>query len=213
MTIWPAASKPDPANAEIVRVTVVSTDTLTITRAQESTSARTVIVGDQVAATITAKTLTDIEGQAPHTQLVGDGAATTFDISHNLGTRDVFTTVRRNSTPWDEVYPEVQSQSTDIIRLVFGNIPTSDQFVVTVTTGGVAVGVGSRYSATVGDGASTTIDKTHGLGTRDVSVTVARNTDPWDEVYPEVQRLSTSAVRLIFLTAPATDEFRVTVIG
>jgi hypothetical protein len=36
-------------------------DTLTITRAQESTSARTVIVGDQIAATVTAKTLTDVE--------------------------------------------------------------------------------------------------------------------------------------------------------
>lgn len=60
-TIWPTASIPDPSNAEIVRVTAISTDTLTITRAQESTSARTVIVGDQIAATITAKTLTDVE--------------------------------------------------------------------------------------------------------------------------------------------------------
>lgn len=60
-TIWPASSQPDPTNAEIVRVTNISTDTFTITRTQESTSARTVIVGDQIAATITAKTLTDVE--------------------------------------------------------------------------------------------------------------------------------------------------------
>lgn len=60
-TIWPIGALPTPANAEIVRVTTVSTDTLTITRAQESTSARSVIVGDQIAATITAKLLTDIE--------------------------------------------------------------------------------------------------------------------------------------------------------
>lgn len=60
-TIWPTAAQPTSTNAEIVRVTAISTDTLTITRTQESSSARTVIVGDQIAATITVRTLTDIE--------------------------------------------------------------------------------------------------------------------------------------------------------
>ena len=60
-TIWPDGELADPANAEIVRVTAISTDTFTITRTQEGTSARTVVVGDLIAATITAKTLEDIE--------------------------------------------------------------------------------------------------------------------------------------------------------
>mgnify|MGYP000033994717 CR=1 FL=1 len=60
-TIWPTATQPISTNAEIVRVTAIATDTLTIIRAQESSSARTVIVGDQIAATITNKTLTDAE--------------------------------------------------------------------------------------------------------------------------------------------------------
>ncbi len=64
-TIWPASSQPTTANAEIVRVTARATDTLTITRAQEGSTARTVVVGDQIAATITAKTLTDAEGSGP----------------------------------------------------------------------------------------------------------------------------------------------------
>ena len=59
--IWPAGAAPTAANAEIVRVTNISTDTFTITRTQESTSARTVVVGDQIAAAITALTLTDVE--------------------------------------------------------------------------------------------------------------------------------------------------------
>jgi lysophospholipase L1-like esterase len=59
--IWPNGAVPTIANAEIVRVTAVSTDTLTIVRAQEGTSARTIVVGDQFAAPITKKTLTDIE--------------------------------------------------------------------------------------------------------------------------------------------------------
>ncbi len=64
VTIWPTGVAPLVSNAEIARVTGKSTDTLTITRAQEGTSARTVIVGDQIAATITVKTITDIESGA-----------------------------------------------------------------------------------------------------------------------------------------------------
>lgn len=65
-TICPANTQPTASNAEIVRVTAISTDTLTIVRAQESSSARTVIVGDQIIAGITAKTVTDIESQLPN---------------------------------------------------------------------------------------------------------------------------------------------------
>lgn len=53
-TIWPAGATPTPANAEVVNVTARSTDTLTIARAAESSTARTVVVGDQIAATLTA---------------------------------------------------------------------------------------------------------------------------------------------------------------
>jgi len=61
VTVWPIGVIPLTTNAEIARCTAISTDTLTLTRAQEGSSARTVIIGDQVAATITAKTLTDVE--------------------------------------------------------------------------------------------------------------------------------------------------------
>lgn len=60
-TIWETAANPISTNAEIVRVTGISTDTLTIIRAQEGSAARTVVVGDQIAATITALTLQDVE--------------------------------------------------------------------------------------------------------------------------------------------------------
>src|SRR5690349_9215952 len=60
-TVWPAGTQPTAANAEIVRVTNISTDTFTITRTQEGTNARSIGVGDQIAATVTAKTFTDVE--------------------------------------------------------------------------------------------------------------------------------------------------------
>lgn len=59
--IWAAGQYPEAPNSEIVRLTGVSTDTLTIIRTQESTSARSVIVGDLIAAAWTAKALQDIE--------------------------------------------------------------------------------------------------------------------------------------------------------
>jgi hypothetical protein len=60
-TIWPTSTSPRASNSEIVRVTGIAGDTLTIDRAQEGSSARTIVVGDQIAQTITAKTITDIE--------------------------------------------------------------------------------------------------------------------------------------------------------
>lgn len=61
VSIWPSNASPTPTTAEIVRVTAISTNTLTITRLQESTSARAITVGDNVVLTITKKALTDIE--------------------------------------------------------------------------------------------------------------------------------------------------------
>jgi peptidoglycan/xylan/chitin deacetylase (PgdA/CDA1 family) len=58
--IFPEGEQPDSSNAEIVRVTARSTDTFTITRQQEGTSARTIVVGDIVMLGLTAKGKQDI---------------------------------------------------------------------------------------------------------------------------------------------------------
>lgn len=74
-TIWPTSTNPLTSNAEIVRVTALSADTFTITRAQENSRARTIQVGDQIANTITVKTFTDIEaGTAPSFLTITDSA-------------------------------------------------------------------------------------------------------------------------------------------
>lgn len=59
-SIFPAGEVPTPANAEVVRVTVIATDTFTIARTQEGSSARTIVVGDQIIAGISVKMLDDI---------------------------------------------------------------------------------------------------------------------------------------------------------
>jgi len=74
-TVWPIGVNPLTTNAEIVRCTAIATDTLTITRAQEGSTARTVIATDQIAATITTKVITDIENIAIYN---GDWAAGSY---------------------------------------------------------------------------------------------------------------------------------------
>jgi hypothetical protein len=62
LTIWPTGANPLASTAEIVRVTTLVGDAITVmVRAQEGTSARTIIVGDQVAQTWTKKFVDDIE--------------------------------------------------------------------------------------------------------------------------------------------------------
>ena len=58
-TLYPDSSYPTFDNAEIVLVTVVSTDTLTITRGQKGTTGKTVIVGWRISAGIYAAELSD----------------------------------------------------------------------------------------------------------------------------------------------------------
>lgn len=59
---------------------------------------------------------------------VGDGSATQYDLTHNLGTRDVLVQVIRNSGNYETVEVEVQRTSTSVVRLIFASAPSSNQF-------------------------------------------------------------------------------------
>lgn len=61
-TVWPVVLQPTVANAEIVTVTNIAGDVLTIVRQAEGTSARTILIGDQIAMTVTAKVINDLAG-------------------------------------------------------------------------------------------------------------------------------------------------------
>jgi hypothetical protein len=81
LVIWPKGVLPEAPNAEIVRVTAIAGDVLTILRQQEGTYARVIQVGDRIAETFTEKTLADLASAAlapplsAATRLVGRGSA------------------------------------------------------------------------------------------------------------------------------------------
>lgn len=60
-TVCPANTNPDPSNATLILVTAVSTDTFTFVRTQESTSNRSITVGDQIFDSISAAKLRAVE--------------------------------------------------------------------------------------------------------------------------------------------------------
>jgi len=88
---WNSTDYPNPANdpnVEIVRVTNISTDTLTITRAQESTSASTKNTAGKTYSLvlgITAKMISDIGNAVLGTPVINEvvsGSGTAFTLAH-----------------------------------------------------------------------------------------------------------------------------------
>jgi hypothetical protein len=67
-----------------------------------------------------------------YAESIGDGAATTYTVTHNLGTKDVQVTVYDNSSPYAEVVVDVQHTSTTAIAVLFSVAPTSNQYRVVV---------------------------------------------------------------------------------
>lgn len=63
---------------------------------------------------------------------IGDGAATSYVVTHSLGTRDVVVSIHDNTTPFAEVIADVEKTSTTTITVRFAVAPTSNQYRVTV---------------------------------------------------------------------------------
>ena len=70
-----------------------------------------------------------------------------------------------------------------------------------------------KVSTNVGDGSATSYVVTHNLNTRDVIVRTFPNSGEYDDVEVDVQRTSTTTVTLVFATAPASNAYRVVVLG
>lgn len=62
---------------------------------------------------------------------VGDGSATSFALTHNLGTRDVVVSIYDNST-YEEVITDVVLTSTSVVTVTFAVAPTSNAYRVVI---------------------------------------------------------------------------------
>lgn len=121
-TVWPTGQSATFVNAEIVRVTNVTGDVLTIVRTQEGTNARTILVGDLIANTITAKVITDIEAPrlipAQHSDIPG-GATTTSAVLVDIPSSSISltNTVSCGLLAWLTVEIQPSTGGTNIVGI------------------------------------------------------------------------------------------------
>lgn len=93
---------------------------------------------------------------------------------------------------------------------------------VAASGGGINVGAGGialdasiaarKYSQNLGNGSATSIAVTHGLGTKDVAVSLRKNSDDTAFV-TDWTTTDANTVTLTFAAAPASGEHRVTIVG
>lgn len=93
-----------------------------------------------------------------------------------------------------------------------GSLQGTSSWAVSASQALTASFVPNSFASNIGNGALTTINVTHNLGTRDVHVTVYSASGDFATVICDVFRSSSlNDIRLVFANAPATDEYRVVV--
>lgn len=63
---------------------------------------------------------------------IGDGSATSYVVTHALGTQDVTVELYDNSSPYATVYADVEHTSSSTVTVKFAAAPASDQYRVVV---------------------------------------------------------------------------------
>jgi hypothetical protein len=78
-----------------------------------------------------------ITGSQHHVSVIGDGGNQEFTISHNLGTRDLHVTLRRNGGDLAIIQPvAVTLDSEDDLTVTFASAPALNEFVAIISTAG-----------------------------------------------------------------------------
>ena len=147
--VVPFNTIPTPSNAEIVRVTNITGDVFTITRAQESSVAQNIAIGYYIADAITAKDITDIETATQNVDAVTlEGK--TWEAPGTIG----------STTPNSGVFSALRLTSATTAGYVMGSDASGNASWVSPVTGMTYKGTwnASTNTPTLADGVGTTGD-------------------------------------------------------
>lgn len=85
-----------------------------------------------LAAVATSGSYNDLTNKPLYTTTVGNGAATSFVVTHNLNTRAVVVDVALSASPYTSVIAQVDKTSVNTVTISFATAPTTNQYSVTV---------------------------------------------------------------------------------
>lgn len=74
---------------------------------------------------------TPTTGSTAYSATIGNGSANTFIITHNLGTQNIFTSIRDTATNYF-VYPDIKYNNTNSITIEFSSVPTANSYYVAI---------------------------------------------------------------------------------
>jgi hypothetical protein len=200
--------------ATIDGITMASQDRVLV-RAQSTASENGIYVwnGAAVAATraLDASTFPELE-QAVTTVEEGTSAATTYrqdQINGTIGSSSISWVTFGTSAP---AASETTAGIAELATQAEVNTGTDDLRIVTPLKLANWSGRIKKFAVSIGDGSATSYTVTHNLGSLDVGVTVFQNSTG-DEVITDVTHATTNTLTIVFATAPASNAYRVVVIG
>ena len=201
--------------ATIDGVTMASQDRVLV-RNQSTQSQNGIYVwnGSAVAMTrsLDASTFAELE-QAIITVEEGTDAGTTWRQTEINGVIDTNNVIFSSFAAAAPAASETTAGIAEIATQAEVDAGTDDARIITPLKLATWSGRIRKYAASFGDGSATSYVITHNFNTRDVTVVVFPNSGTYDNVEVDVGRTSVNEVTLVFATAPASNAYRVVVIG
>jgi hypothetical protein len=200
--------------ATIDGVSMASQDRVLV-RSQSTTSENGIYVWNGAAVAMTrsldANTFAELE-QAVTTVEEGTSAATTYRQDQINGT------IGSSAISWQTfgvAAPAASETTAGVAELATQaevNTGTDDLRIVTPLKLANWSGRVKKFAVSIGDGSATSYTVTHNLASLDVAVTVFQNSTG-DEVITDVTHATTNTLTVVFASAPASNAYRVVVVG
>ena len=200
--------------ATVDGITMVSGDRMLV-RTQTTTSQNGIYVWNGAASAATrsldASTFPELE-QAVTTVEEGTSAAATYRQDQINGTID------SSAVSWVSFgtsAPAASETTAGIAELATQaevNTGTDDLRIVTPLKLATWSGRIKKFAVSIGDGSATSYTVTHNLASLDVAVTVFQNSTG-EEVITDVTHATSNTLTVVFATAPASNAYRVVVVG
>ena len=89
-----------------------------------------------------------VVGPSAFSQTIGDGTNDTFNIGHNLQTRDVLVSARNANSPYEVIEVNWKASTENIVEVIFSSPPSSNSVRITVYAAAGASGVTSINGTT-----------------------------------------------------------------